>query len=218
MKHTNEHKDKIGLEPSLEIEAKKASGDVYNEIDKYSKLTHAAFYSGGNIEEKITISSPKEQKKLLHRPEEEVVHCLLKVYNYTHNSNYEIINDGQPPQHDSTDVKIIDKTTGRSEEIQVTVSDSGAMQGLGRNKGRLERKGESNELVRAALDKAINGKLFYAIDVRQNLILALDGWRTVKPNNLDYYREKQQQFMADSGFKEIWFVGYTDKTILRLSP
>ena len=219
MKHTNEHKDKMGLKPSLEIEAKKASGDVYNEIDKYTKLTHAAFYSGCNIEEKITISSPKEQNKLLQSPEEEVVRRLLKVYNYTHNSNYEIINDGQPPQCDSTDVKIIDKATGHSKEIQVTVSDRQAMEDLGRNKGRLERRGETNELVKAALDQAINEKrLIYPTEVRQNLTLVLDGWRTVKPNNLDYYREQQQQFMTDSAFKEIWFVGYTDGTTLRLFP
>jgi len=217
MKHANEHKAKMGLEPSLEIEAKKASGDVYNKIDKYTKLTHAAFYSGGNIEEKSTISSPNEQKKLLQRSEREIVELLLPAYNRTHSANY-AIDANQPIEYDSTDVKVIDKTIGHSEEVQVTISDGNAMQNLGRNKGRLERKGESNALVQAALDKAIKKKLSYPKEARQNLILALDGWRTVKPNNLDYYREKQQQFMADSGFKEIWFVGCADETILRLFP
>jgi len=69
------------------------------------------------------------------------------------------------------------------------------------------------------LDKAINEKkVIYPTEVRQNLTLVLDGWRLLKSNHLDFYSEKQQQFMMDSGFKEIWFVGYTDETVLRLFP
>ena len=218
MKHENKNKTKIGLEPTLEIEAKKSSGDVYSEIDKYSKLTHSAFYSGDKIEEKVTIRSPKEQSDLLQRKEEEIVNSLLSAYNRTHNSNYEI-SKGQPPQYDSTDIIIVDKTTGGSEKIQVTVSDSQAFENLARSKGILKRNGEINKLTKAALDKAINKKKdIYSTRDRQNLTLVLDGWRTVKPNNLDYYREQQQQFMADSGFKEVWFVGHTDETVLRLFP
>jgi hypothetical protein len=217
MEHAEKHKTKVGFEPSVEIEAKKANGDVYNEIDKYTRMTQAAFSSGDNIEEKVKIRCPKEIKELLQRPEEEVVKLLLPVYNGIHISNYEI-GDEQPYQDDSTDIKIIDKTTGYTEQVQVTFSDSHAMEGLGRNKGRLERSGKSNELVIAALDNAIKRKLIYPMEERQNLILALDGWRTVKPNHLDYYKETRHQYMADSGFKEIWFIGHNTDTILRIFP
>lgn len=174
----------------------------------------AVNFNGNKIEEQYVIKQDKRRLNSKQEQEIQVVNRFLPVFNSKNSSQF-VLSQNQPPIDSHIDVLITETKTKQEMGLQVRVSDDQPWGKLYRNK-IFERLGVGFKIHHKAIKRAIEDKKKYPLQLRDNLILLLDGWLSVRPEDLEYFINTEKEFMQKSGFKEIWFVGGLTETIVRL--
>lgn len=143
------------------------------------------------------------------------VNRFLSVFNQKKSKHFEIIK--KPLSDSHIDVLIGCSLNNEQIGLQVRVSDDEAWK-ESHTKDFFERSGLGFDTYHDAIRNAIVKKLKYPLELRKELILLLDGWPAVRPEDLKYFRTKEKKFMRETGYEEIWFVGGLPETIVRLFP
>ncbi|MBU4274965.1 hypothetical protein KKE19_04105 [Patescibacteria group bacterium] len=167
------------------------------------------------VKEKFTLKQKNKQSNNNQEKEIIVVNRFLPVFNKENNTQF-ILSQNQPLTDSHIDILISDGS--KEIELQVRVSDDEPWGKLFKNKF-FERSGKGFEISHNAIKRAIETKIKkYPLQIRNDLILLLDGWLAVRPEDLENFITTENEFMKNSEFKEIWFVGEIQKTIIKLYP
>lgn len=203
------------LVPSFTAVSKDKNGNTKVKQHADGEGSYSADYNGEVIEESAEITNPKSKSEIDQKDiEKQVVRRLLTVLNRDNLTHFQISNE-EPRQDDIVDVFIEDSNTKVKIAIQVTVSDEKAIAQL-RSTKTLSRGGNAYQLSSDAIKMRINAKTKYPEALRRKTVLALDGWHGVTKQILDSFKIQEKNFLEQSGYCQIWFVGIIVEDIIRL--
>jgi hypothetical protein len=201
----------VGLVPSVIAIQKDKDGNekakrYASDEDNYSANYHDGICKESFETTAITKPKPKGYKKLKER---RVVGRLLPCFNKNHNSKFVETN--------IADVFIEDSEVKKKIGIQITFSDGKALEKLMKNKS-LTRHGDEYLLFSEPIKRAIEskGESKYPFADRNKTVLALDGWVGVTGKVLLSFKSQEKDFLNKAGYCQIWFVGITNDTVIRL--
>lgn len=206
----------VKMTSSLRAEAKHKgrTTKAIREVD--SNGEYYADYGGQDLTDLKEGYKGQPRKTKTSKPSKEIgiVNRLLPKFNTFHNGNYSIDENKQPKQADSADVIIRDPNTGKVVKIQVRESDDEHQYPI--STGKFSRAGNSYDIASKAIRRAIQDKIDKNYADKSNLVIALGGWKSVRKEELVKFSTNESNFLEKAGFKEIWFVGQEDETIVKL--
>jgi len=208
--------DTAGTTDSLTILAKDQKGTTKGIRDVSDQREYAANFTDDIVQEKYSVK--QSQKKPNSKREQEIIvaNRFLPVFNGQNKSQF-VVTLNQPPTDSHIDVLIFDKNIRKNLYLQVRVSDDEPWREL-KKKKFFERSGIGFVLHHNAIKRAIESKLKYPIQLRREILLLLDGWLGVRPEDLEQFKDSEKKFMENTGYKEIWFIGGLSETIVKLYP
>lgn len=177
---------------------------------------HRADYTNDNKESDRCQNKQKNLPSSKKQDEIRVVNRFLPVFNQKKLSAY-LVGPNQPAENSHVDVIVVDIKSHKKLNIQVRVSDDAPWAALARTK-LFKRLSIGFVTHHNAIKKAIESKIKkYPLETRKDIILLLDGWLAVRSEDLQEFKTTELQFLSETGFKEIWFVGASPDTITELS-
>ena len=206
--------DNVTPTDSLNIIAKDSKGNTKAIRDVTDEHELAANFNKGKIEEKYTIKQKPKRAIGKQQQEIRVANRFLPLFNSKNNSQF-IVSSEQPKTDSHVDVVITEIFTKEEVGLQVRVSDDEPWKELGKNK-YFERHSIGFDKHHDAIKRAIESKLKYPTTLRQQTILILDGWLSVRHEDLQYFIDTEKEFLKSTHYKEIWFVGALPETITKL--
>lgn len=172
----------------------------------------ASSYTAESIREVYTPRQKFRRNK--KAGENETALRFLGKINETYGTNY-ALSDKPLPENSPVDCVAVDTKTNKSLQLQVRKSDDEPIKDLRQGK-IVHRSGKRHEIHHRTIKRAILSKSSkYPADVKNDLILLLDGWLGVGKEDIEEFVANEQEFLKSTGFKEIWFVG--SELIERLS-
>jgi hypothetical protein len=207
----------VTLGGSVTAVAKDKHGNVKAVRHGDGEGSYSGNYDGEICEESAEITNPKSKSEIERKREDKhVVRRLLPIFNRNNSSNF-LISDDDPKQADIVDVFIEDSDAGVKIGVQVTFSDEKAISQLRRTKS-LSRRGNAYQLFRDATIMRIKAKTDtkYPEADRRETVLALNGWPGVTEKVIQTFKSREIDFLKQAGYYQIWFVGITDETVIRL--
>ena len=159
-----------------------------------------------------------------HKIVDDELHVAEKFINY-YDQIYK--KDFVLPSHPVKDIGIDALTHSKLDpeedlKIQIVSSDFEAKELLGREKRYTDFRDQTQEIIDTIVTPILHKSRRYAPDFKKDIILLIDGWRTVTKEDLDYFKThylKSYFILQNAGFKEIWFVSMKDGgPICRLWP
>jgi len=202
----------VGLAPGVTTVSKDKNGNVKAKRHEDGEGSYSADYDGEVVKESAEITNPKSKSEVDQKNiEKKVVRRLLPVFNRDNSTNFLISNE-EPKRDDSVDVFIEDSNTKAKIAIQVTVSDAGAIAQL-RSTKSWSRNGNAYKLSDAIKTRIKAKTEQYPEKDRRETVLALDGWLGVTKKTLDSFKMREKDFLEQTGFCQIWFVGIAEDIV-----
>jgi len=202
----------VGLAPGVTTVSKDKNGNVKAKRHEDGEGSYSADYDGEVVKESAEITNPKSKSEVDQKNiEKKVVRRLLPVFNRDNSTNFLISNE-EPKRDDSVDVFIEDSNTKAKIAIQVTVSDAGAIAQL-RSTKSWTRNGNAYKLSDAIKTRIKAKTEQYPEKDRRETVLALDGWPGVTKKTLDSFKMREKDFLEQTGFCQIWFVGIAEDIV-----
>ncbi|MGB8656455.1 MAG: hypothetical protein WCE90_01555 [Candidatus Zixiibacteriota bacterium] len=143
------------------------------------------------------------------------LHVAEKFVNYL---NQTYIKDFVLPSHPVEDRGIDALTQSKSNpaeilKMQIVSSDFKAKEQLGKEKTYEPIRDRTQKIMDTIVNPILHKSLRYSPDFKKDIVLVLDGWWTVRKEDLDYFKThclNSYLILEDAGFKEIWFVSMKD--------
>ncbi len=206
--------DTVTTTDSLNIIARDTNGNTKAIRDVADDHELAADFNDGKVDEKYTVK--QKPKRTLSKQEQEirVANRFLTAFNNKTGRKF-IVAQEQPETDSHIDVIVVETDTNEEIALQIRVSDDEPWRELGKNK-YFERHGTGFDKHHDATKRAIESKLKYPVELRQETILLLDGWLGVRVEDLQHFIETEMEFLESTRYKEIWFVGGLPETTVNL--
>lgn len=208
----------VALAPGVAAINKDKDGNVKAVRYGDGEGSYSADYDGEICEESAEITNRPKNKSAVDKKREErhIVRHLLLAFNKENSSNF-IISEEDPEPDNIADVFIEDPETKNKIGIQITVSDDKAISQLKRTKS-LSRRGNAYQLFSDSIIMRIKAKTDtkYPEADRRKTVLSLNGWHGVTEKVLQRFKSQEKDFLNKTGYYQIWFVGITQGTIIRL--
>ncbi len=122
------------------------------------------------------------------------------------------------PYHPEYDIGIDVLTHSKSYptevlEIQIVSSDFKAKETLGKEVMYETFRTATEKIMDTIVEPIKHKSRRYSPNFKKDIVLVLDGWWTVRKEDLDYFKAhclNSYLILKDAGFKEIWFVSMKD--------
>lgn len=201
----------ISMRDTVTLVLKDKDGNLKENRHVSEDLEIASSYTTESISE-TNIPKRKFQNNNKAGEKETAMRFLSKI-NTIYGSDF-VLSDKPLPEDNPVDCVAKDTKTGNSLSLQIRKSDDEPIKDLKQGK-IVHRSGARYAIHHAAIKRAIVSKSKrYPTEVKNDLILLLDGWQGVRQEDLDEFKHKEQEFLSKIGFCEVWFVG--DEVIDRL--
>lgn len=165
-----------------------------------------ASYTAENIRE-VYIPKQKFRRNKKVGESETALRFLGKI-NETHGTSF-ALSDKPLPENSPVDCIAVETKTNKSLLLQVRTSDDEPIKDLMQGK-MVHRSGKRHEIHHKTIRRAIFSKSSkYPAEVKKGLILLLDGWLGVQQEDLNEFKSTEREFLNQTGFDEVWFVGGT---------